>query len=77
MADLRDGNTGSRCDTFGGVASLCAHVPNLLRATSRASRLSLLITTMLPETSRALLLVVIDPVMRALASLRGHGELRM
>ncbi len=41
-----------------GVASLCAHVPNLLRETSRASRLSLLLTTMMPETNLALLLVV-------------------
>ena len=29
-----------------GVASLCAHVPNLLRATYRSEILSLLVTTM-------------------------------
>lgn len=40
------------------VASFFTHVPNLLRATSRAKCLSLLITTMLPETNLALLLVV-------------------
>ena len=40
------------------VASFFTHVPNLLRETSRAKCLSLLITTMLPETNLALLLVV-------------------
>ena len=33
------------------VASFFTHVPNLLRETSRAKCLSLLITTMLPETN--------------------------
>ena len=41
-----------------GVASLCAHVPNLLRATYRSEILSLLVTTMQRETNLALLLVV-------------------
>lgn len=41
------------------VASICARVPDLLSATSRAQRLSLLLTTMLPETNLALLLVVL------------------
>ena len=43
---------------FASVASLFTYVPNLLNAASRAERLSLLITTMLPETNLALLLVV-------------------
>ena len=54
------------------VASFFTHVPNLLRETSRAKCLSLLITTMLPETNLALLLVVfLYPVLwgnRVLAS---------
>lgn len=40
------------------MTSIFAHVPNLLRATSRAKRLSLLITTMQSETNLALLLIV-------------------
>ena len=40
------------------VASVFIQVPNLLRANSRVKCLSLLITTMLPETNLALLLVV-------------------
>ena len=40
------------------VVSIFARVPNLLSATSRAKQLSLLLTTMLPETNLSLLLVV-------------------
>lgn len=43
---------------FVAVTVISTHVPNLLRETSRASRLSLLLTTMMPETNHALLLVV-------------------
>ena len=43
---------------FVSVVSICTYVPNLLSVTSRAKRLSLLITAMLPETNPALLLVV-------------------
>lgn len=43
---------------FVAVTVFSTHVPNLLRETSRASCLSLLITTMQRETNLALLLVV-------------------
>lgn len=43
---------------FVAVTVFFTHVPNLLRETSRASRLSLLLTTMMPETNYALLPVV-------------------
>lgn len=43
---------------FASLASIFAHVPNLLTAATRAKRLSLLLTTMLPETNLALLLVM-------------------
>lgn len=53
------------------MLSIFAHVPNFLRTTSRAKRLSLLITTMQPQTNLALLLIVfLYPILWGIGLLR-------